>query len=213
MATAVLIDKIDELPMAQQVGATYLQSSSATLDWLEGRTGIAPLLWNTFENTFFSLPGFLALGANLKTAFLGSAVNSVVGRFAVLLYMRANQEKLIRERDMAKAQAILPSEEAAVRWVKGDGNVVELLGTMVGRSVFQFPGFWATGYGPGKMIAGSLVNSAVIEGSVLSRVAERLEQQGEQVSRGHFFLPPKRKLRPRRRPRQRLRAANLPASA
>ncbi len=177
--------------MAQQVGATYLDSSSSTLEWVQGRTGAGPIVWNTFENTFYSLPGFLALGANLKTAFLGSLVNSVVGRFAIWAYVKANQEKLSRE--SSKAQPGLPSEAAAVRWVKGEGNVLELLGTVVGRSVFQMPGFLATGYGLSRGFVGSLVNSAVIEGSVLSRVAVRMDQQGDKITNGRFFLPPKKK--------------------
>lgn len=179
--------------MSQQVGATFLQSSSSTLDWVQGKTSVAPIVWNTFENTFYSLPGFLALGANLKTAFLGSLVNSVVGRFAIWLYVKANLERLSQQTGQAKAG--LPSEEAAVRWVKGQGNVIELLGTMVGRSVFQMPGFLATGYGFTKGFAGSMMNSAVIEGSVLSKVAERLDHQGDKVVNGRFFIPPKPKKR------------------
>lgn len=175
--------------MTQQVGATFLQSSSSTLDWVQGKSGVAPILWNTFENTFYSLPGFLALGANLKTAFLGSVVNSVVGRLAIWMYVKANIDKLSEQSDKAKAG--LPSEEAAVRWVQGQGNVAELVGTVVGRSVFQMPGFLATGYGLTRGFAGSMINSAVIEGSVLSKVTERMEGQGDKIINGRFFLPPK----------------------
>lgn len=177
--------------MAQNVGATYLQSSSTTLDWMQGKTSVAPLVWNAFENTFYSLPGFLALGANLKTAFLGSVINSLVGRVAIGAYVWANKEKLARE--SAKAKAGLPSEQAAVDWVKGDGNVASLLGTMVGRSLFQMPGFLFTGYGVKKGFAGSMVNSAIIEGSVLSKVTERIQKDGDKVVNGSFFLPKKQK--------------------
>ena len=186
-----LPNPVIKMPKAQHTSLpthkkTYLDSSNHTLDWIEGRGNIGTLILNTCENVLWSLPGFLALGASVPQALTGAVVNSVVGRVAIYAYMKANHNQI--KKTQGATTAGLPSEKAAVSWVKGESGYVDLLGTMVGRSLFQLPGFLLAGYAFPQAFGGALANSAIIEGSVLSKVTKKVAEDGESVVRGHFFL-------------------------
>lgn len=159
-----------------------LKSAESALNFWQGKTGVVEIAENAFKNSVYALPGFLATVRRplwrdyLGRAMLGAVISSAAIQTGVVLYIGWNRRKIeetLEEADGTFAGA-MPSGKEAARFIKQENNYLGVLGTMLVRAGVLSVGNIAMGQKLPQIVIGSLINSAVMEISVLNWTKKRL---------------------------------------